>query len=664
MNNWISRNSVFHSSLAAILMGYLWFESGYPIMALPWNAHDDALFLRSLESILNGEWLGPYDNVTLAKGPLLPIIGAVSSGIGVSAKFLESVIYASTILMVALAARRFGISRLFTLTLVVLLLSSPHLWSDPGRRFLREILYSSFAVMALLMTVMMFSLRTRTTGGLCAFGIGAFLGLAYLTREEDIWILSGIAVVFVLGALRNTLRFGLASIPELLKTVLLRGVLVLSGLAAFVAPVLVSNGQHYDRAIVSEFRAPEFKAAIGSLMRIGDLHPSGYVPVPKATMDQVLDKIPAAQTLKPHWPALATQWSQYGAYLIPDYPGEVGGGWFVWAFRDAVSLAGHHASAQAARRFYSDLAAQVNAACEDGTLSCRARRDTLRPELTPARLPELIAASARALLYTVTLSSGPIAVPRSIGTGSSLDLWEHRIGPVVVQDFRFAGWVLHPAVEPTVIVPLETSDCSGKLTLKSAEDVESHFKAQGMQDVRAVRFEYVTSTYETRCEIAVVSPENLRLMLPLSAIGPGPIDIPAPFQGYLDNSPTSDASFSPRPHEGLMLMFLLSFIYVTRIAVPILVVTATVGIVSYLWGARRQYHYDWLVILSVGAAALVVARCAIIGYIEIASWRAINSGYLGPAYPFVIIYAVAGTTVLRNVLRQKGLRLQRFGRAI
>jgi hypothetical protein len=35
--------------------------------------HDDRLFVSLAENILRGEWLGEYNNLTLAKGPFYPV---------------------------------------------------------------------------------------------------------------------------------------------------------------------------------------------------------------------------------------------------------------------------------------------------------------------------------------------------------------------------------------------------------------------------------------------------------------------------------------------------------------------------------------------------------------------------------------------------------------
>jgi len=90
-----------------------------------------------------------------------------------------------------------------------------------------------------------------------------------------------------------------------------------------------------------------------------------------------------------------------------------------------------------------------------------------------------------------------------------------------------------------------------------------------------------------------------------------------------------------------------------QVAIPILVITATMGMFMYLMRWRLHQRYDWLFVLATGSATAVIVRSVIIAYIDITSWRAINVSYLGPAYGFVIIYSIVGTSILMSILRDQ-----------
>ena len=52
-------------------------------------ARDDALFVRLADSIAQGQWLGTFDDTTLAKGPGFPVFLAVVATLELPLKVVE-----------------------------------------------------------------------------------------------------------------------------------------------------------------------------------------------------------------------------------------------------------------------------------------------------------------------------------------------------------------------------------------------------------------------------------------------------------------------------------------------------------------------------------------------------------------------------------------------
>ena len=656
----------FKLVVLGIILFFLFISSNYPIIADPSRGHDDALFFRGLESIIRGDWLGQYDNLTLAKGPLLSIIGALSSIIGIQEKMLEAFLYSAMILLFAWSARRIGVSRSLVLVAVFCLVANPSLWSGPGRRYLRETIYAVLAVGLFVMTLLTMMEEQKKEGFFFAFAAGVLSGSLFLTREEDVWWLAFSSVLVLLALLRNIFTFGLVTVLSKWKTLAIRLAFVVLGSGLSIGPVLAINYFHYGIPIVSEFRSPEFKQAVGALMRVGDIHPSGYVPVSRSAMAEVLASVEESFSLRDHWLSVATKWGAEGESLLPDYQGEIAGGWFVWALRDAVAAAGHYRSAQSARNFYSALGAGVNAACDGRKLLCRARRDTLAPELTKQRIPQLIAASWRALLFTVTLSTPPITAPRSYGESSKLDRWNQIIGPVIESErspatsYSLSGWLAHPKVAPAIGLVRGSQARINRLDCYPAPDVLSHFDMLGMQGVGATRFNLKVDCLGAECAITAFGSNGDQSIIKITNPMPGALLLAPPFWGYLDVVTTiarQSSIFSAL--ENFKVNIVSSSVNSARLIVLFLCALSTVGVLIYPFISRNQKRCDWIFIAAVGAAAAVIGRCLIIGYIEISSWHAIKDGYLGPAYPFVIGYSVLGTTIFLNFI-SKSLKNFKF----
>jgi hypothetical protein len=655
ITNHLSRR-FFIGLVALSVFCYLFVVSGNPISAITYAGHDDALFFKHLESILSGKWLGQYDNLTLAKGPMLSLIGAFSAVFGVTAKIAEAIICLIAASSIVFVARRIGLQFAAAVALFIFILFNPYLYSS-GNRYLRDYLYSAFAILTVALTMGAISPLNKRAGGWFAAGMGFFAGCAFLTREEDIWLIATLVTLFLVAALIAIARMGLLGVLEKWRIVILRTIIASGALMAIVFPVMLANYLAYGNAIVSEFRSSEFRAAMGALARVGDIHPSGYVPVPQSSLEQVFNVAPVTAGMKEHWQRISRVWSGAGANLIPAYPNEVAGGWFAWAFRDAAAAAGHHSSASAARDFYAQLANEVNAACDEGTLSCRRKRASLAPELTVERLPSLIAASWNALLYTVSMKGGQVKPARSQGETATLMRWNQLIGPVVVDpsgQLLISGWVANMNGNQPYITLTETSIGILDLSTGTGDDVVAHFEAQGIKGIVAVRFSMIVKCVSDDCAISVESADGERQTIPLDKLvqgQTGPITLNPPFVGHFDVvNQNMQTTLSARPLENIRLAIASSAVKFAQVAVPILVNSASIGMLLYLMRWRQHQRCDWLFVLAAGAATAVIVRSVIIAYINITSWRAINVGYLGPAYGFVIIYSIVGTSILVSIL--------------
>ncbi|MER2528799.1 MAG: hypothetical protein ABTR07_12795, partial [Candidatus Competibacter denitrificans] len=61
----------------------LWLVSDQGLVAFAHAAHDDLLFVRLANYLIQLEWLGPYNNLTLIKGPFYPLWIAITFLIGI-----------------------------------------------------------------------------------------------------------------------------------------------------------------------------------------------------------------------------------------------------------------------------------------------------------------------------------------------------------------------------------------------------------------------------------------------------------------------------------------------------------------------------------------------------------------------------------------------------
>jgi hypothetical protein len=369
-----------HAGLILCLLSVglkFWLVAAQPVVAHANASFDDRLFLALAEQILKGDWLGPYSQFTLMKGPMYPLFIAGAYLVRIPLPLAQHLLYLFGCGLLLLALRpslttNWQAAALFTL-----------LWWQPMSYVELDVLRQNiYTPLTLLVFAGLVALETRRTtrftsrlawGALLGFSAAAF----YLTREEGVWILPG-AALLVGASVWNSWReprhrtglFGQA-----LAAIICAG--------AVVTTICALNYSHYGWFGTVEFRAREFLSAYGALQRPIASEEIPYVPVTRGVRLKLYDVSPSFRDLRPCLEGpTGLEWASYSDYLT-GRPGEelqIGGGSFMWALRDCVIASGHGGSAREALQFYREIAEEINRACDEGRAGrCRSRRDTMLP---------------------------------------------------------------------------------------------------------------------------------------------------------------------------------------------------------------------------------------------------------------------------------------------
>lgn len=392
--------------------------------------HDDKLFLQLAAHLINGDWLGPYTEMTLAKGPLYPIFIAANFYLGLPLLLTQQLVYAGACALVVRALRPWLPSGWARLTVYAVLLWNPFSYEGLSMtRLLRQHLSipEAMVIAACLVALVLRrdeSLRARLPW---AATLGLALGGFWLTREESIWIVPMtllMAAPLALAAWRG----GAAG----RKAGAWLAALALAGFALPNLTVSWLNYRHYGWFGTVEFRSMEFKAAYGALSRVQAGPDYPYVPVTHAAREAIYAVSPAFARLQPLLEGpVGDHWADLSRFPAGDR--QIRSGWFVWAFRDAVRRAGLAPDARTALAYYRQVADEVNLACDEGRLPARGRRSGFAPVWNPAYLDALRTESVHFLDYALTFPDFSASPPFSLGTNEDVrlfrDLTHEQISP-------------------------------------------------------------------------------------------------------------------------------------------------------------------------------------------------------------------------------------------
>ena len=403
----------------------LWLVRGQAIYAIGPADHDDRLFLQLAEHLIHGDWLGPYNQLTLAKGPFYSCWIALVYALGLPLFFAQHLLYAGAGALFVRACRPAIASGPARFVMYALLLCNPMSFDASSMgRVLRQQVYGPLALLIFAALIAFYLRRAQPLRRLLPWA--AVLGLAFagfwLTREESIWIvpslllLAGTSLVSAWRSSReNFLRlvraFGFAGLCGMLP------LLVVSGL----------NYSHYRWFGTVETRTSAFEDAYGAMLRVKAGPTLPFVSVTREARAAMYAVSPAFAELRPHLDGgIGRDWaeaSEFLTHLSPDKR-QIGNGWLMWALRDSVAAAGHGQNAKRALKFYRQMADEINRACDDGRLPAGPPRRGFLPPWQPGETAEVAKTFVEFADFTVSFRGFSAYAPPSVGTAEDLELFQ------------------------------------------------------------------------------------------------------------------------------------------------------------------------------------------------------------------------------------------------
>lgn len=402
----------------------LWLTSAQSIFAIGFAAHDDRLFLQLAEHLIQGHWLGPYDQMTLAKGPFYSLWAAFVFVLGVPLYFSQHLLYATACAAFVRACAPSLTSAAVQFALYAILLWNPMSYDASSLgRVLRQHVYSPQVILIFAGLIALYLRRNRPLRQQLPWAIT--LGLAgsafYLTREEAIWLAPS-AVLLIAVSLGVAWREGRPTRTRMLQA------LSAAALGMILPLLLVSavNYHQYRWFGTVEFRASEFKAAYGAMTRVRTDEDLPFVPVTRKAREAMYAISPSFAKLRPHLEgAVGRGWAEASMSITKRPPEEleIAGGWMMWALRDAVAAAREAGNAGEAMAFYAAIAREINQACDDGRLTAGPHRSGFIPTLREGQLAAIGRTFVTFADFTLSYRRFSAYAPPSEGDESTLTLF-------------------------------------------------------------------------------------------------------------------------------------------------------------------------------------------------------------------------------------------------
>lgn len=332
-----------------------------PIYALANYKHDDLLLVTLAQHLQEGEWLGPYNNLTLVKGISFPVFLALCNRFCIPYLFGMGLFYTGAVILFVTAVREQISNRWVQLGIYLFLLYSPAMLSvDAQQRVYNCALVPGAILLVFAGVLGVFFRRHRSWKTVLVWS--CFLGFAFPffwhLRNDTMWMLpfvltgTGISIFCIIK--KNGFHKGTA----VKSLICLIPVLTLVFSNLMIAGV---NQKHYGLFVVNDRSGSSEAEFISRLMEMDEKSENPNVWVSQKAMKKAVEVSPALQEIQPQIEEMFQSGWASGGEIVGDI--------VVWAFRDAMEAAGYYqGNAPETDAFYKRATAELDQAYEDGRL--------------------------------------------------------------------------------------------------------------------------------------------------------------------------------------------------------------------------------------------------------------------------------------------------------
>lgn len=636
----------------------LFLLSGQHIFALGYAGHDDRLFINIANNLLRLHWLGDYNKFTLAKGPGYPIWIAISYLLGVPLLFSQYLLYILACIMLIIALKPLFLKNYLWLIIIYLVvLFNPSSFSNQiATRVIREGIYPALSLFIIAFSIGILVRRDKTIKNITVWMIGLSIMLSYfwLTREEGVWIMPFLISILLFTAFKLWRE---REKQWKLKSVLL----IIPFIILFFSILTVSSINYYKYGIFStvEFNNSYFLEAYGSLTRVKDKEWQQFLPVSREKMSKIYAVSPAFKKLEPFFDGdIGQGWAKTSSVLQLKNPSEIGGGWFMWAFRDAVAAAGYYDNGKDAMNYYKQLSVEIDAACTKKELDCFGKRATMMDPFYKEQIGPIFDSTIKTTEYLISFKGSDISqTVSSIGDKDSLDLFSKMTHEPIYVDSsnEIKGWAFSPSEK----IVLEIVNSKGEFENSTVEisdspDVYTSFLKQKKYFDNAKRARFKISTPCTNnCFLLVTGQDNLNEKIPLdgsvtSADKDGRVIVYFDDLGIKQNNKhknvmerIDDLKLSILNNIGYLYRFSMFFLMILSLLIFL--------IATFIQNRKKNVLY----FINLFLLFSIFARIAILSIIDATSFPAINVAYLSPLYPMILIFILFNLFSLKSLFSKK-----------
>ena len=437
--------------------------SDLPINILAHAKQDDALMVDMAKEMLNGNYLGGYNDLIFTKGIMFPLFLVIGYSLGFSYISFQTLVYTLSCAFFIYSIKDFIKSKWILLGIFVALVFNPLSFaSETLMRVYRNGITMSQVLIIIGSYIGMYMNRTdkKKTMFFALFG-GLGISTMYHTREDAFWIMPFMIVVtmILVGHLIKDKKKDIIKTGKMQTLIYVIPFVMLTLVTNIISTI---NYNNYGIYTYNELNDSNFTKCMKAIYSVKPNVEIEYVSNPKEKIERIAEVSPTFSTIVDVM--LNNNYKYFDGYDRKPDDGEVEDGWFFWVLRESVVESGVYKTVNDIDNFYLKVTEEINAAIKDGKLEKQATMpSSLMPPWRKGNLGKLFAALGEEVGFILNYDDVEVKVEESV-IDSKFQVYEdfknitrnNAISPI--KEIQISGWF---ACIDTEDVVLEVQDENG-----------------------------------------------------------------------------------------------------------------------------------------------------------------------------------------------------------
>lgn len=344
--------TLFRIFLAIKMPLYLQADAGF----------DDYLLIDYAKSILGGDWLGPFNSMTLAKGISFPLYIVLTYLVGIPYSLGLILLYIFGILLLIVALKKYINNKYYLSIVYIFLLYSPVMFHiENVQKVYRGGVIVSLSLIVISTMINMFNNISARRKKLFTYSLLASISLPffYYLKEDSIWIMP-----FVIGAI-------LISITKILKQPKLDKkksrilLMIMPIISLFLSNTIYCsiNYMYYGEYCITDRNGTYFKEVIADIIKIEEKNEIKDVWI---TKDMMYKAVGSSKTLSSIKEEIDDMYDN--SWALKEN-GQIEGDIIFWTIKEAVQKAGiYDKGGKEVNKFYQKIDKELKQAYDTGKL--------------------------------------------------------------------------------------------------------------------------------------------------------------------------------------------------------------------------------------------------------------------------------------------------------